>query len=230
VAAAKVAERLVIWIARHFLASWGILFAIVTIVKTLLGLSGSIMDIWFMTAAPFMFVLPLVVDPVRAAFGEVAGTVVWADTIAGIYVGLDAALWALIQSARRARAIASRTDGKPELGLRDRIDLSMAWLVRYGFSLWAIVTSAALFIDFGLHADFYEPNLKGLIVYGSLILALPIWPLMYIAGHLGLDLEDPVVRGVALSCFVIACVALDIAIKRWRRKAKDAKTTATSVE
>ena len=210
-------KTLAIWAAKHFLAIWAILFAVVMIVKALFGLSGTIWDIWYIAAAPFMFVWPLV-EPIGTEYGETAARIVWVGAIAGIYIGLDVALWMVIRSVQRAGAMVGRVDGEPGLGLRGRIDLSVAWLVRYGLSLWAIVTAAALFFGFGFDMDFYEPNIKGLIFYGGLILSLPIWPLIYLAGQAGLDLEDPVSRGVALSCFVIACVVLDIARKHKRRR------------
>lgn len=220
-------KSLVIWAARHFLATWAILFAVVMIVKALFGLSGTIWDIWYIAAAPFMFVWPLV-EPIGIEYGETAARIVWVGAIAGIYIGLDVALWMVIRSVRRAGAMVGRVDGEQGLGLRARIDLSIAWLVRYGFSLWAIVTAAALFFGFGFDMDFYEPNIKGLIFYGGLILSLPIWPLIYLAGHAGLDFEDPVSRGVALSCFVTACVALDIALKRKRRRREIARHRQSS--
>jgi hypothetical protein len=208
---------LVIWAAKHFLATWGMVLAIAMIVYAMFGISVSVFDIWYITAAPFMFVWPLV-EPIRAQYGETAAGMVWAGAIAGIYLGLDFTLWGVIRSGRRGAAIASRTGGEQGFWLSDRIDLIVCWLVRYGISLWAIVTATALFFGFGFHMDFYAPNIKGVIFYGGLMLALPIWPLIYVALDAGLDVSDPLTRGVALSCFVIACLALDIAIKRKRRR------------
>ena len=199
----------VAWAARHFLATWGIVFAIAMIVTAVFGLSGSIGDIWFISAAPFMFVVP-VAKSVGAEYGESVGNAFWVASITAIYVALDVALWTVIRTVRRAKAIeAGHEPGRAGWDL-----LGVAWLARHWFSLWAIVTAIVLFIGFGLRADFYEPNIKGLIIYGGFILALPLWPFFAIAEPMGVDLSDPLSRGIALSCFVVVCIAIEFAVRR----------------
>jgi hypothetical protein len=83
-----------------------------------------------------------------------------------------------------------------------------------------------LFIGYGLRVDFYEPNIKGFIVYAGSILALPLWPLIGGADAMGLDMEDPLSRAVALSCFVIVCAAIEFAVRRRGRALARGRSSA----
>jgi hypothetical protein len=165
--------RAVVWTLKHFLASWGIVFAVAMIVMGVFGLSGSIGDVWFLTAAPFMFVVPLA-QAVGSEYGEIAERVVWVGSITAIYIGMDVALWTVIRWVRRTKAAASQVDRGRVPGPASRVLLGVAWLLGHWFPLWAIVTAVALFIGYGLRVDFYEPNIKGFIVYAGSLLVLPL--------------------------------------------------------
>lgn len=219
----------VVWAAKHLLATWGVLFSIVMIVKAVFGWSGSIGDIWFMTSAPFMFMIP-VAKLVGAEYGEIAGNTFWVGSVTAIYILLDIVLWTVIRSVRRANATLARIDDKQQQQPQpaSRMAFGLVWLGQHWFSLWAVVTAIALFTSYEFRIDFYAPNIKGLITYGGIILALPILPFLAIASQAGLEMQDPVSRGIALSCFVIACIVLEFEVKRRRRRLAMARESQSS--
>jgi hypothetical protein len=83
-----------------------------------------------------------------------------------------------------------------------------------------LITAISLFVGFDVKTDFYQPNLRGTILYGGLILALPIWPLFRVLHDAGVDMVDTTARAAVLACFVIICIVLDFAIKRQLGKPK----------
>jgi hypothetical protein len=218
----EVVARVIGWAAKHILTTWAIIYAIGATVS-LIRHTRRLGDIWFWTEAPFMSVMWLVAPVVRR-FGQQVGDMIEIGLLACIYIGMDVVLWTVIRSGGRGRALGKR-DSQRALGVMDRIDLASAWLVEYAFPLWALVTATGLYFAADVK-DIFDPTYRSMIFYGSLYLALPLWPIVV---PLWDTLDDPVIRAIVLSGFVIACVFIDIIIKRQvrRERARRAAQSAT---
>lgn len=162
-----------------------------------------------------MFVWQLV-DPVAQRYGDQVGDVIGIGLVACIYMGMDVVLWTVIRSGRRGAALRRRGKGEQSLGILDRIDLISALIVSHAFPLWALITAAGLYFGAGFKIEFYEPSIRATIAWGSMILALPILPLLGAVRQSFFN--DPTTRAVVLSAFVVACVIIDLAVKRQIRK------------
>jgi hypothetical protein len=212
--------RVIIWLAKHFVLTWGLVYLSVRIAFAISGQGARTFGIWHLTAAPFMFLWP-VAEWVDRAYGHAAAGLTLGVLVACIYAGLDFVIWTIIRSARR-NALASKA-GQHNLGVGGMLDLASALIVRYAFPLWAVITAAGLFYSMDFRGDPFEASIDATILYGSYLLAVPLWPFLAVAGK---AMQDPVIRAIVLSCFVIACVIADQLIKQkirsWRVR-KDAE-------
>lgn len=224
-------RRALAWPARHFLVTWAMIFVVVTVAAELGVRSSLTWTIWFLAFAPFAFVVPFV-EQLFQPYEDVVD-IVAAAVVVCIYIGLDVALWAVIRSSRRGIALRQRGDNeRTTIGLRDGIDLVSAWIVRHAFPLWGLTVGVLQFFAIGLDTGgigFYQPNLRGAVLYGGALLSLPVLPLFSIVESAGVNLKDPASRAVVMTVFVILCVILDILIKQHLRKSvRDRASPPTS--
>ncbi|MGH6890982.1 MAG: hypothetical protein ACREEP_01870 [Dongiaceae bacterium] len=205
------------WACRHVLAAWAIIFVTAIVIRAVFGMNDHVTTaIGFLAIAPFMVVSDMT-DPLEQTMGEkVAGSVAIA-IIAGIYVALDALIWAFIRSARRGATLNSNSGDSGGTNFRHLFDRVSYWIARHWFPAWAAVASASVLAIFHLHLGYGAAGFHATILYLGTYVSFPLLLVISSLERAGINVDRAEVLHLVLISFFIICILADIAIKRYFR-------------
>ncbi len=207
--------RVVTWLCRHFLVTWAIVFVAATAIRGAFATQDELtMIIGLFAMGPFTPLLDIIFpwEQPTALVGWLAVALV-----AGIYVGMDALLWALIRSARRGATVSAMGAHERSDRFRHIIDRTSYWIVRNWFPIWAVIASAAILTIFHLDLRWGATGFHATILYLGTCVSFPLALVVAALEKAGISVQRAETLHTVLISFVIICIAADIAIKRYLR-------------